>query len=123
MQKASQNVALFLSKEIQNMGPFELLSDGSDIPVFAWRLKEDDTSHWTLFDLSRQMRVFGWQVPAYPLPPDMETVTIMRVVVRNGFSMDLAHLFLVNLKQAVAFLDTLDAPMPHDTKYDNGFHH
>ncbi|WJV19727.1 glutamate decarboxylase [Rossellomorea marisflavi] len=123
VQKASQNVALFLSKEIQNMGPFELLSDGSDIPVFAWRLKEDDTSHWTLFDLSRQMRVFGWQVPAYPLPPDMETVTIMRVVVRNGFSMDLAHLFLVNLKQAVAFLDTLDAPMPHDTKYDNGFHH
>jgi len=47
----------------------------------------------------------------------------MRVVVRNGFSMDLAHLFLVNLKQAVAFLDTLDAPMPHDTKYDNRFHH
>jgi len=28
--------------------------------------------------------VFGWQVPAYPLPPDMEAVTIMRVVVRNG---------------------------------------
>ncbi|MEB9409879.1 glutamate decarboxylase, partial [Bacillus cereus] len=57
------------------------------------------------------------------LPPDLEAVTIMRVVVRNGFSMDLAHLFLRNLKQAVAFLDSLDGPMPHDTKCDNGFHH
>ncbi|MEC3195645.1 glutamate decarboxylase [Bacillus cereus] len=123
VQKASQKVALFLSKAIQKMEPFELLSDGSDIPVFAWRLKDGYTSNWNLYDLSRQLRVFGWQVPAYPLPPDMETVTIMRVVVRNGFSMDLAHLFLRNLKQTVAFLDSLDGPMPHDTKCDNGFHH
>ncbi|MEB9407870.1 glutamate decarboxylase, partial [Bacillus cereus] len=57
------------------------------------------------------------------LPPDLEALTIMRVVVRNGFSMDLAHLFLRNLKQAVAFLDSVDGPMPHDTKCDNGFHH
>ncbi|PGS79404.1 glutamate decarboxylase [Bacillus cereus] len=123
VQKASQKVALFLSKEIQQMEPFELLSDGSDIPVFAWRLKDGYTSNWNLYDLSRQLRVFGWQVPAYPLPPNRETVTIMRVVVRNGFSMDLAYLFLKNLKQTVTFLDSLDGPMPHDTKYDNGFHH
>ncbi|MEI4831660.1 glutamate decarboxylase [Bacillus sp. FJAT-53711] len=123
VQRVSQKVALFLSKAIQKMEPFELLSDGSDIPVFAWRLKDGYTLNWNLYDLSRQLRVFGWQVPAYPLPPDMEEVTIMRVVVRNGFSMDLAHLFLGNLKQAVAFLDSLDGPMPHDTKCDNGFHH
>ncbi|WP_212936483.1 glutamate decarboxylase [Bacillus hominis] len=123
VQRASQKVALFLSKAIQQMEPFELLSDGSDIPVFAWRLKDGYTLNWNLYDLSRQLRVFGWQVPAYPLPPDMEEVTIMRVVVRNGLSMDLAHLFLMNLKQAVAFLDSLDGPMPHDTKCDNGFHH
>ncbi|PFN64922.1 glutamate decarboxylase [Bacillus cereus] len=123
VQRASQKVALFLSKAIQEMEPFELLSDGSDIPVFAWQLKKGYTLNWNLYDLSRQLRVFGWQVPAYPLPPDLEAVTIMRVVVRNGFSMDLAHLFLRNLKQAVAFLDSLDGPMPHDTKCDNGFHH
>ena len=39
VQRASQKVALFLSKAIQEMEPFELLSDGSDIPVFAWQLK------------------------------------------------------------------------------------
>ncbi|WML42147.1 glutamate decarboxylase [Neobacillus sp. OS1-2] len=123
VQKASQAVAQFLSREIKGMGPFELITDGSDIPVFAWRLKDGYTSKWNLYDLSRQLRTFGWQVPAYPLPPDMEDVTIMRIVVRNGFSMDLGHLFLMNLKQTVAFLDALDGAIPHDTKHDNGFHH
>lgn len=123
VQKASQAVAHFLSKAILDMGPFELFTDGSDIPVFAWRLKEGYTSKWNLYDLSRQFRTFGWQVPAYPLPPDMEQVTIMRIVIRNGFSMDLAQLFLMNLKQAVLYLDSMDRPIPHDTKHDNGFHH
>lgn len=123
MQKASQAVAHFLSKAILDMGPFELFTDGSDIPVFAWRLKEGYTSNWNLYDLSRQLRTFGWQVPAYPLPPDIEEVTIMRIAVRNGISMDLAQLFLMNLKQAVSYLDSMDGPIPHDTKHNNGFHH
>ncbi|GMA61325.1 glutamate decarboxylase [Alicyclobacillus fastidiosus] len=123
VQKTCQSVAQFLSAAIGNMGPFELFTDGSDIPVFAWRLKDGYTSNWNLYHLSQQLRTYGWQVPAYPMPPNMEDVTIMRVVVRNGFSMDLAHLFLMNLKQAVTYLDSLDGPMPHQTKKDNGFHH
>ncbi|MGE6258060.1 glutamate decarboxylase [Heyndrickxia sporothermodurans] len=123
VHKASQEVAHFISKVIHDMGPFELFTDGSDLPVFSWRLKEGYTSKWNLYDLSRQMRTFGWQVPAYPLPPDMENITIMRVVVRNGFSMDLAHLFLMNLIEAVSFLDSLNRKLPHETKYDIAFHH
>ncbi|EPZ46101.1 hypothetical protein N007_07435 [Alicyclobacillus acidoterrestris ATCC 49025] len=123
VQKASQDVAQYLSHEIQQIGPFELLTDGRDIPVFAWRLKEGYTDKWNLYDLSRQLRTFGWQVPAYPMPANMKDVTVMRVVVRNGFSRDLAQLFLMNLKQAVQYLDSLDGPMPHDTKENNGFHH
>lgn len=123
VQKESQEVAQYLSNVIKTMGPFELFTDGSDIPVLSWRLKEGYTTNWNLFDLSRQLRTFGWQVPAYPLPPDMEDVTIMRIVVRNGFSMDLATLFEMNLKQVVSYLDSLDGPIPHDTKYDNSFHH
>ncbi|MFD1676393.1 glutamate decarboxylase [Alicyclobacillus fodiniaquatilis] len=123
VQKTCQSVAQFLSAEIDKMGPFELFTDGSDIPVFAWRLKDGYTSKWNLYNLSRLLRTYGWQVPAYPMPPNMENVTIMRVVVRNGFSMDLAHLFLMNLNQAVKYLDSLDGPMPHETKKDNGFHH
>ncbi|MED3563687.1 glutamate decarboxylase [Bacillus xiapuensis] len=123
VQKASQTVALFLSNVIQSIGPFEVLTDGSDIPVLTWRLKEGYTSIWNLYNLSRQLLTFGWQVPAYPLPPNMENVIVMRVVVRNGFSMNMAQLFLTNLKQAVSFLDTLDRPILHDNNCDINFHH
>lgn len=122
VQKTCQSVAEFLSAEIRKMGPFELFTTGSDIPVFAWRMKAGYTSKWNLYDLSRQLRTYGWQVPAYSMPPNLEDVTVMRVVVRNGFSMDLAHLFLMNLKQAVTYLDFSDGHT-HGSKEDSGFHH
>lgn len=123
VQKSSQEVAHFLSRAVKDMGLFDLFTDGSDIPVFAWRLKAGHTANWDLYDLSRKLREYGWQVPAYPLPADMTDVTIMRVVVRNGFSMDLAHLFLEDLKQSVAYLESLDGPMPHTKESHASFHH
>lgn len=123
VQKSSQEVAHFLSRAVKEMGLFDLFTDGSDIPVFAWRLQAGHTANWDLYDLSRKLREYGWQVPAYPLPADMTDVTIMRVVVRNGFSMDLAHLFLEDLKQSVAYLESLDGPMPHTKESHPSFHH
>lgn len=123
VQKSSQEVAHFLSRAVKDMGLFGLFTDGSDIPVFAWRLKAGHTANWDLYDLSRKLREYGWQVPAYPLPADMTDVTIMRVVVRNGFSMDLAHLFLEDLKQSVAYLESLDGPMLHTKESHASFHH
>lgn len=123
VQKESQKVAHFLSRSIKELGMFDLLTDGSDIPVFAWHLRESNPSNWNLYDLSHKLQEYGWQVPAYPLPAEMTDVTIMRVVVRNGFSMDLAHLFLADLKQSVAFLNSLDGPMPHTDQTSTAFHH
>jgi glutamate decarboxylase len=47
----------------------------------------------------------------------------MRVVVRNGVSMDLAHLLMADLKGAVGFLDQLEAPMPRVGRDTSTFHH
>lgn len=99
------------------------MTDGSDIPVVTWRLKEGSTSNWSLYNLSHQLLAFGWHVPAYPLPANMENVTIMRVVVRNEFSINMAQLFLNNLKQAVSYLNSLDHPTPHETYCDINFRH
>ena len=105
------------------MDQFELLTDGTDIPVFAWTLAPGVTK-WDLHDLSRTLRERGWQVPAYPMPADREDLTVMRVVVRNGFAMDLAQLFLDDLDRAVAWLDALDGPLPKETGGERvGFHH
>ncbi len=104
------------------MEPFELLSDGSDIPVFAWKLKEGYTSNWTLYDLSDRLRMRGWLVPAYPMPDDLSAVTVQRIVVRNGLSRDLASSLLDDIETEVAYLEALEAPMPTEG-HPHAFHH
>lgn len=123
VQNTCREVAHYLSAKVAAMGPFELLSDGSDIPVFAWKVKTGATKYWDLHDLSHVMRERGWQVPAYPLPPKQEDVLIMRVVVRNSFSMDLAELFLQDLERTVHYLESLNGPFPRPVESRPAFHH
>ena len=98
VQQACQDVALHLSGEIAGMGPFELLTDGSELPVFAFRLR-DDSAGYTVFDLSERLRERGWLIPAYTFPDDMTGTAVLRIVVRNGFSMDLADLLLNDIRR------------------------
>ena len=122
VQQASQDVALFLSHGIAEIGPFELWNDGSDIPVFAWRLKQGHTDKWTLYDLAERLRSKGWLVPAYPMPDDLSNLTVERIVVRNGLSMDLASSLLEDIRTETEYLENLSAPMPTEAAHP-GFHH
>ncbi|MEV7047418.1 MULTISPECIES: glutamate decarboxylase [Streptomyces] len=122
VQKASHDVARFLADEIAGMDAFELWNDGSDIPVFAWRQKAGHTETWSLYDLSDRLRMKGWQVPAYPMPDNLNDLTVQRIVVRNGLSMDLASSLLNDIRTSVRFLDDLDGPMPSEG-HNSGFHH
>jgi glutamate decarboxylase len=56
------------------------------------------------------------------MPPNREDLAVLRIVVRNGFSHDMAELFLRDLRDAVAYLDDLAAPMPQEEQ-PAGFHH
>jgi glutamate decarboxylase len=92
-------VAMQLSAQIRAIGPFELLTDGSELPVFAFRLRAEEAAPYSVFDLSERLRQRGWLVPAYTFPADMQDTAVIRIVVRNGFSMDLAGLLLEDLRQ------------------------
>jgi glutamate decarboxylase len=109
VQQTCQDIALRLSDEIGKMGPFELLSDGSDLPVFAFKLRDDITGY-SVFDLSERLRMRGWQVPAYTFPENLTDMAVMRIVVRNGFSQDLANLLLADFRQHLRYLEKV-APM------------
>ncbi|MFC8522027.1 glutamate decarboxylase [Pseudarthrobacter sp. NPDC057230] len=122
VQASSRDVALYLSHEIGNMDAFTLWSDGSDIPVFAWQLTDGHTRNWDLHHLSERLRMNGWLVPAYALPEGLSGITVQRIVVRNGFTRDLASSFLDDLKKEVAYLDALTSPMPTE-KHKEAFHH
>ena len=104
VQQTAQDIALYLSGEISKLGPFELLSDGHDLPVFAFKLR-DDVDKYSVFDISERLRMRGWQVPAYTFPENLTDMAVMRIVIRNGFSMDLASLLLTDLKAHLRILE------------------
>ena len=104
VQHACRDVALHLSAGIAKIGPFELLTEGRDLPVFAFKLRDDITGY-SVFDVSERLRLRGWQVPAYTFPADLTDTAVMRIVVRNGFSMDLANLLLADLRKHVKVLE------------------
>jgi len=124
VQQASQDVAMHMSSAIAAMGPFELLTDGSELPVFAFRLRDPGT--YTVFDLSERLRQRGWLVPAYTFPADLQEVAVLRIVVRNGFSMDLADIFLADLRMQTEILaahPVPPVPLVPDGSARGGFAH
>ncbi|HEY3530729.1 MAG TPA: glutamate decarboxylase [Nocardioides sp.] len=122
VQQACQDVARHLADGIAELDAFDLWSDGSDIPVFAWRQRAGHSEHWDLYHLQDRLRTKGWLVPAYPMPDDLSDVTVQRIVVRNGLSHDLAEELLDDIREQVAFLDDLDGPMPRERRR-SAFHH
>jgi glutamate decarboxylase len=122
IQQACRDTAMRISGAIGEMGPYELLSDGSQLPVFLFRLKPAITT-FSVYDVSAKMRERGWQVPAYSLPDNLTEVSGLRVVVRNGFSRDMAELFLDDLARATEFLQSLHQPLPHDPSHTESFRH
>jgi glutamate decarboxylase len=99
------STARWLADELSNSKRFDVVSDGSALPVVTFRLVGDPG--YTEFDLSHALRAYGWQVPAYTMPPDAEDISVLRVVVREGFSADLARSFRDDMVSALATLDEL----------------
>ena len=57
------------------------------------------------------------------MPADIQDMTVMRVVFRNGVSIDLTRLLLDDLVAAMQFLDARPAPTPPTETAATPFHH
>ena len=121
IQQACQDVALHIARALDALPQFDVITHGTDLPVVTFTLS-DQVTKYDVFDVSRGLRERGWLVPAYTMPPKREDLAVLRVVVRNGFSHDMAELFLQDLRRAVTWLDDLNAPMPHEVQ-PSSFHH
>ncbi|WP_410647690.1 glutamate decarboxylase [Amycolatopsis sp. cmx-4-54] len=115
VQQASRDVATQLADGIAGLGPFELLTRGDQLPVFAFTTKADVES-FDVFDVSRRLRERGWLVPAYTFPENRTDLAVLRIVVRNGFTHDLADLLLADLRRLLPELD-------HGARQRTAFHH
>jgi glutamate decarboxylase len=121
VQQAARDVAMHIAGEVGKMDAFRLLTDGSQLPVFAFTVA-DGIDTFTVFDVSRVLREKGWLVPAYSFPENRQDLSALRIVVRNGFDRDLADLLIADIRSAADYLAQLTAPLPPDPAPHN-FHH
>jgi glutamate decarboxylase len=99
------DTARWLGDQLRDSEHFEVITDGSAIPVISFRLT--GKREYTEFDVSHALRAFGWQVPAYTMPDNATNVTVLRVVVREGFSADLARSLRDDIITVLKGLDEL----------------
>jgi glutamate decarboxylase len=111
VMQTAQDVALHLSQGIAAMGPYRLLTKGDELPVFAFTVNED-VKNYTVFDVSDRMRQSGWLIPAYNFPENRQDLSVLRIVVRAGMTIEMADLLLEHLQHHTGFLQSLDAPLP-----------
>jgi glutamate/tyrosine decarboxylase-like PLP-dependent enzyme len=69
-------------------------------------LRDSDSAGYTVFDVSERLRMAGWLVPAYTFPENMTQTAVIRIVVRNGLSRDLADVLLADLRREVKVLSS-----------------
>ncbi|NDV59649.1 glutamate decarboxylase [Bacteroides sp. 519] len=124
IQQACLDHGIYIAEEVKKLGIFDLLYDGkSALPGAAWMLKKGVNPGFNLYDLSDKMRARGWQIASYSLPANCQDMVIQRVLIRHGFSRDMADLFLEDLKRSIAFFHK--NPVTHGSSQEDagGFHH
>ena len=50
-------------------------------------------------------------------------MTVQRIVVKNGLSMSLAGILLEKIREAVAYLDGLEGPLPKEGRVTASYSH
>ena len=110
----SMAIAKYCHEAIGEIHCFKNYSDELENPLFIWSLKPDydRTAKWTLYDLQDKLMQHGWMVPAYTMPKNIEDMVVMRIVVRQGMSRDMADMLIADIRNAVDELEQLEFPTP-----------
>ena len=111
MMQTLQNIATHISSHVADMGPYRLISDGSELPVFAFTTNSE-VKYYTVLDVSDRLRERGWIVPAYSFPENRQDLSALRVVVRAGMHKEMADQLLEALTEKTKKLESLAAPLP-----------
>jgi glutamate decarboxylase len=61
---------------------------------------------YSVFDVSDKLRESDWQVPAYTMPEHAEDVAVLRIVIREGFSQDMAGMLLDDIHKTEAHFES-----------------
>ena len=115
IQQNGYDTAQHIAREMPKLGPFQILFDGDSrkgIPAVSWAVKAGADPGYTLFDLSERLRMRGWQVAAYTMLPNIADLVVMRLIIRNGFSRDMADMLLEDTRRGIAHLQKHPVTQP-----------
>jgi glutamate decarboxylase len=98
-----------LSMSLVETGIFEILSPeaGEGLPVIAFRLKLNSEKKWNEFDLATKLREYGWIIPAYSMAAHVENIKMLRIVVREDFSMSRCEVLITDILKSAKSLDVI----------------
>ena len=102
VQQAARDTARWLADDLTGRGPFRRVGAEHGIPVVTVALADGEP--FDVYELSDALRSRNWLLPAYPMPPALQDVDVLRVVVRNGFGRDLAGMLAGAVHDEVAEL-------------------
>ncbi|KAJ5503845.1 Pyridoxal phosphate-dependent transferase major region subdomain 1 [Penicillium fimorum] len=102
----------YMSLEFEKLGMIILSQrQGFGLPVVAFRLPTNKDRIYDEFAVAHQLRERGWIVPAYTMAPNCEKMQMMRIVIREDFSMNRCDSLLVDFKLAIQTLEAMDKSM------------
>eukprot|EP00124_Ichthyophonus_hoferi_P005256 Ihof_evm1s717 gene=Ihof_evmTU1s717 len=95
--------ASYLRERIRSLDKFEIV-DKAHMPLVAFALK-DKNCPYSVFDIQEKLKHRGWIVPAYTCPTGASDYAIMRVVVKQNFSRDMADMLEADISKVCKDLE------------------
>jgi glutamate decarboxylase len=108
IMRSLADTAQYIADALGALDGVGIIAAGTDLPVVCLRLADD--LPFDVFAVSDRLRLKGWVVPAYRMAPDAQSVAVLRIVVREGLSRDMATSLVADLTEA---LEHLRASPPH----------
>ncbi len=102
IMKNMQENARYLATRLNGSGKFEVINKSVTFPIVTVELKNTTSS---VFHLSEKLRQKGWIVPAYNLPANADDTAVLRIVVKESFSKDMAEMFFADIMEAIEKLE------------------
>jgi glutamate decarboxylase len=104
IQQGCADTAQRLGQELAKLDPIKVLYDGQGgLPAVCYTLGRDDLG-FTLYDLAERVRMYGWQIASYPLPPNRADTIVQRILVRHGVTRDMAEMLLGDIRRSLEHL-------------------
>lgn len=109
--------AVYLLEKIKKIDFLEPVLETIKLPIITISIKKG--SGFDVFQLSAKLKERGWIVPAYNLPKDAEDIKILRIVIRENFSSDMADILISDI---IRFERELTGKEHKKTMPDNSIH-